>query len=256
MQLSPTETAGRFGVSIKALRLYELRGLLTPLRSEAGWRTYGPDQITRLHQILVLKRLGLSLARIAQVLNAAESLDAVLAIQEQALDQDRGKLQRALTLLRAARAKLRDGQTLSIDDLATLNTETSMTSKLTRPTFFHPAMVPHQHKYFRPEEIEALASREDFDQERDIAIFFGLVAELRKIAATGDPGSAAARALGKRWRSHSDAVTGGDPDVAMRMRALTRDALADPATASQMPFSAGDLAFLEKIMGKLKDPQA
>ena len=60
--LSPTETARRFGVSIKALRLYEQRGLLTPLRSEAGWRTYGPDQIGRLHQVLTLKGLGLPLA--------------------------------------------------------------------------------------------------------------------------------------------------------------------------------------------------
>src|SRR4051812_44378644 len=68
MNLSPTETASRFGVSVKALRLYERRGLLTPLRSESGWRTYGPDQIARLHQILALKRLGLPLAGIAQLL--------------------------------------------------------------------------------------------------------------------------------------------------------------------------------------------
>ena len=39
MNLSPTETSARFGISIKALRLYEQRGLLTPLRSEAGWRS-------------------------------------------------------------------------------------------------------------------------------------------------------------------------------------------------------------------------
>jgi DNA-binding transcriptional MerR regulator len=68
IHLSPSETARRFGVSVKALRLYEQRGLLTPLRTEAGWRTYGPDQIARLHQILALKRLGLPLARIAALL--------------------------------------------------------------------------------------------------------------------------------------------------------------------------------------------
>lgn len=39
VHLSPSETARRFGVSVKALRLYERRGLLQPLRSEAGWRT-------------------------------------------------------------------------------------------------------------------------------------------------------------------------------------------------------------------------
>jgi DNA-binding transcriptional MerR regulator len=64
--LSPAETAKRFGISIKALRLYEQRGLLKPLRAANGstgaaWRVYGPDQVARLHQILALKRLGLSL---------------------------------------------------------------------------------------------------------------------------------------------------------------------------------------------------
>ena len=45
--LSPTETARRFGVSIKALRLYEQRGLLAPARSGSAWRACGPDPIAR-----------------------------------------------------------------------------------------------------------------------------------------------------------------------------------------------------------------
>jgi DNA-binding transcriptional MerR regulator len=62
--LSPAETAKRFGISIKALRLYEQHGLLKPLRTANGstgaaWRVYGSDQIARLHQVLALKRLGL-----------------------------------------------------------------------------------------------------------------------------------------------------------------------------------------------------
>ena len=118
MHLSPTETASRFGVSIQALRLYESRGLLTPLRSEAGWRTYGPDQIARLHQILALKRLGLSLARIAELLAGPDALEEVLALQEQVLARDSEQLTRALTLVRAARVKLKAGQALSIEDLA------------------------------------------------------------------------------------------------------------------------------------------
>ena len=36
--LNASEAAGRLGVSAKALRLYEQRGLLAPLRSAAGWR--------------------------------------------------------------------------------------------------------------------------------------------------------------------------------------------------------------------------
>ena len=58
--LSPAETAKRFGISIKALRLYEQRGLLKPLRAANGsagaaWRVYGPDQVARLHQILAVR---------------------------------------------------------------------------------------------------------------------------------------------------------------------------------------------------------
>jgi DNA-binding transcriptional MerR regulator len=67
--LSPAETARRLGVSAKALRFYEQRGLVAPVRAANGYRAYGPDQIARLHQILALKHLGLPLARIADLLS-------------------------------------------------------------------------------------------------------------------------------------------------------------------------------------------
>ena len=66
--LSPTEAAKRLGISVKALRLYEQRRLVAPLRTSADWRTYGPEQMARLHQILALKRMGLSLAHIGALL--------------------------------------------------------------------------------------------------------------------------------------------------------------------------------------------
>ena len=45
--LSPSQAARRLGVSAKALRLYEARGLIAPLRTAAGWRAYGPEQLAR-----------------------------------------------------------------------------------------------------------------------------------------------------------------------------------------------------------------
>jgi DNA-binding transcriptional MerR regulator len=256
VNLSPTETARRFGVTIKALRLYESRGLLTPLRSRSGWRTYGPEQIARLHQILALKALGLSLTSIGQLLASADTLDAVLALQDQALAQDAKRIARAQALIRATRHKLKTGQALSIDDLATLSKETSMTSKLTRPTLFHPALVPHQHKYFRPEELEALASQEDFDQEKSICNWNAMIAELKVLTATGDPASPAAADLARRWWAETESFTKGDQILRTKLLNMTKDAFADPVTAAQMPYTHAELAFLRDIFNHMTKPGA
>ena len=253
LNLSPTETARRFGVTVKALRLYESRGLLTPLRSESGWRTYGPDQIARLHQILALKRLGLSLASIGQLMASADTLDAVLALQDQALVQESKRVAKGLALVRAARAKLKSGQALSIDDLATLSKETSMTSKLTRPTLFHPAFVPHQHKYFLPEELEAFASRDGYDQEADYAVWEGLIAELKLLTDLDDPASPASLDLGRRWLAQTESFTKGDEILTTKLRNMTKDAFADPVTAQQMPYSVDHLIFLGMIFASMKE---
>ncbi|MBS0614400.1 MAG: MerR family transcriptional regulator [Proteobacteria bacterium] len=42
--LNASEAAGRLGVTAKALRLYEQRGLISPRRTAAGYRAYGPDE--------------------------------------------------------------------------------------------------------------------------------------------------------------------------------------------------------------------
>jgi hypothetical protein len=130
-----------------------------------------------------------------------------------------------------------------------------MTSKLTRPTLFHPAMVPHQHKYFLPEELDALACQEGFDQERDIAVWDGLIADLKALTATGDPAAPAAIDLGRRWLAHTMTFTKGDEILTTKLRNMTKDAFADPATAPQMPYSKDHLVFLGMIFGSMKDLQ-
>jgi hypothetical protein len=42
-----SEAAKRLGVSIKALRLYEQQGLVTPGRTATGYRIFGPVQMDR-----------------------------------------------------------------------------------------------------------------------------------------------------------------------------------------------------------------
>ena len=66
--LNLSEAARRLGVSPKALRLYEQRGLVVPGRTVAGWRAYGPDEMARAGEIVALRALGLSLTEVARVI--------------------------------------------------------------------------------------------------------------------------------------------------------------------------------------------
>lgn len=127
--LSPSAAARRLGVGVRALRLYERKGLVRPGRTPAGWRVYGPDEIERLHQVLTLKSLGLSLARITQLLGGrAADLPALLALQEDVLTARINDLQRARKSVQAARTKLSRDMRLSLEDLIDLVRETTMST--------------------------------------------------------------------------------------------------------------------------------
>ena len=63
------EAARRVGVSAAALRLYEKRGLLPePLRSANGYRQYAEEHLRRARLVRRARRMGLSLAQIAQAM--------------------------------------------------------------------------------------------------------------------------------------------------------------------------------------------
>ncbi len=250
--LSPSEAARRLGVSIKALRLYESRGFVKPLRSRADWRAYGPDEIARLHQVLALKRLGLSLARIGELLaDPASSLASVLALQEQVLAEEGARVERALALVRAARATLASGATLSIDDLATLTRETTMSTKPSQAEM-KKLFDPHVEKHFSKVEI-AETTKRPFDQEKVSRNWDEMIAEARRLMAIGDPASPATLALARRWKAQIAEFTQGDPAVTQRVQAVWKDAMADPKAAPKLPLNPEIFAFMGKAQAKLKE---
>ena len=121
--LNPAEAARRLGVSTKALRLYEQRGLVKPLRTAAGWRAYGPDEMTRAGEVAALRALGLSLARIAEVLGGdARSLEPALAAHQAALEGQARQLAGAMDKVRDLRANLALGRAPEPGDLTGLLT--------------------------------------------------------------------------------------------------------------------------------------
>jgi len=87
------------GVTVKALRHYERRGLLTPHRTDAGYRRYTLLDLQRLEEILALKSLGLPLSQIPRV-SGGQDVEALRAQRERLVDA-RGRLDRAIAALDA-----------------------------------------------------------------------------------------------------------------------------------------------------------
>jgi DNA-binding transcriptional MerR regulator len=245
---SPAETAERLGVSVKALRVYERQEMVAPLRTAAGWRTYGPDQIARLHQILALKGLGLSLGQIAELLaNKPVDLDRLLALQEEALASHRQRLDQALRLLRSARAKLKAGDVLSIDDLTTLAKETTMSDPMTDQEA-KALFEPLGEKYFTPQELQSLKARNFGADEQTIATsaWAKLTEECKLLMAKGDPTSPDAMDLAARWSAQVAKFTQGDPALAEKATAMWKDAMSNPVAAPRLPVNPEMFAFIGK----------
>ena len=119
--LSPSEAAGRLGVSAKALRLYEQRGLLEPSRTTAGWRAYGREEMTRAAEIVALRALGFSLAQVGRVLEGnAQGLEPTLTAHQAALEGQLRRLAATVEKIRGLRSDVAQGQTPTIGELAGL----------------------------------------------------------------------------------------------------------------------------------------
>ncbi len=119
--LNASEAAKRLGVSAKALRLYEQRGLIAPARTVAGWRAYGPDEMARVAEIAALRELGLSLSQVARVLGGdSASLEPALAAHQTALEGRVHHLVGVVDKVRRLRADLSKGQAPAASELARL----------------------------------------------------------------------------------------------------------------------------------------
>jgi protein phosphatase len=93
-------------LSPKALRLYDELGLLKPAHVDevSGYRFYSPDQLERARLVAWLRRLGMPLARIAEVCDlpradAAEAVAAFLIVAEADFAERKGLAQFLISYL-------------------------------------------------------------------------------------------------------------------------------------------------------------
>jgi DNA-binding transcriptional MerR regulator len=117
--LSPSEAARRLGLSVKALRVYEQRGLLAPLRSAAGWRVYGPAEMRRAGDIVALRGLGFSLAEIGRLLTGDVAvLEPALAAHQAVLESRLRDLGATVAAVRGLRDDLGRGRAPTLAEVA------------------------------------------------------------------------------------------------------------------------------------------
>ncbi|MCH5333347.1 MAG: MerR family transcriptional regulator, partial [Agathobacter sp.] len=80
------------GITGKNIRFYEQQGLLAPKRAENGYREYGQEDVDRLLRIKLLRKLGVSIESISDLLRGDIRLEDCLDRHLDELDRQKENL--------------------------------------------------------------------------------------------------------------------------------------------------------------------
>src|SRR6478735_11063289 len=87
-ELTVGEVAERFGITVRTLHHYDDIGLLTPSRRAAsGYRVYTSADLMRLSQVIVYRRLELSLDEIASLLDEGNEVSHLVRQRERVMSR-------------------------------------------------------------------------------------------------------------------------------------------------------------------------
>ncbi len=198
MLLKVGELARHSGLTVRTLHHYDAIGLLTPSgRSSAGYRLYNASDVARLHAIQALRQLGLSLAKIGDMLAAnGTSLSDIVSRQIRALDHEIAQARELRARLSLLEAAISAGQPPEMSDwLATLD------------------LMATYRKYFTSAELRKIFR----NWKKTQADWSPLIGEVQNALERGvGPDSLEAQQLAHRWMDLSMRWMQGDLDLAMR----------------------------------------
>jgi len=191
------EVVRRTGLTSRALRFYEGRGLLAPLRTNKGRRLYGTAALERINQIVALKRAGLTLAQI-QRLTARRPLDlaALVEAQLEALAAREAELAEAKALLLSVKSRIDRGEPVDAATFCSLirNGDLVMENEKWR------ALAEREATEAEMADWRANPPPEGFDQEAVSRQWRDLGARI-EAALPLDPASPQALALHDEWQA-------------------------------------------------------
>ncbi|MAF61268.1 MAG: MerR family transcriptional regulator [Blastomonas sp.] len=188
------------GLTARALRFYEARGLVEPLRTASGRRHYDAAALERLNLILSLKKAGLTLAQI-QRLTAHRRIDlhGLITAQLDHLEQQARRISEAQALLISVKSRIDRGEPIDAETFCSLiRNEQEDSASMSQDQW--KAVTD---RYFTPEEqaewgekMGALGA--DFDHDAYAAQWKALGDEI-KAAMPMDPTGDTAAGFVQRW---------------------------------------------------------
>jgi DNA-binding transcriptional MerR regulator len=193
------DVAKRTGLTSRALRFYEARGLLKPLRTYSGRRLYGRGELERIQHILAMKRAGLSLAQISK-LTARGNMDlgAIVDAQLKVIEERKADLDEARALLLTVKSRIDRGEPVDAETFCSLIRQGD---KIMEAQDWKKVTD----RYFSPEEQARWAEKmkdapAEFDQEEYGRKWKDLGARVEAAMPKG-PDSAEAQALYDEWQA-------------------------------------------------------
>ena len=102
------EITEKTGLSKKAVRLYEDKGLISVSRSENGYRTYTDENLEALKKIKLLRLAGISISDIRLLFSGVIKTEELISKRESEIRKEGGDIAQVLSRLRS----LADGGTL------------------------------------------------------------------------------------------------------------------------------------------------
>lgn len=103
-------------ITRKNIRFYEEQGLLSVGRAENGYREYGMEDVKRLKQIRLLRRLSVPIEDIKQLLGGKYTLEDVLERQEVQLERQKESIRRTQLFCRQLLEGKHRLESLDVDD--------------------------------------------------------------------------------------------------------------------------------------------
>ena len=195
------EVASATGLTVRALRHYDAIALVRPsLRTGAGYRLYGDDDLARLARVVALRQLGLGLEQVAAALDREEP--------ETVLRRHLAALERELELTAALRERL----------VRVLDTVGHQACRSGDRSIAIIEVMMSIEQHYTPEQLATLEARREALGEEGLAAgqqaWADLLGELKaELDAGTDPADPRLAAHVDRWDALLEEFTGGDPGI-------------------------------------------